>query len=85
MMRRRPDNFVLQESDAKRARRSPAVSRRKLDPPPCRGDPDQRRRHVAGTSQWPPTARTAATQPAQNAPSLNQRRLSDRPPQTHSP
>jgi hypothetical protein len=85
MMRRRPDNFVLQASDAERARTSPAVSRRKLDPPPCRSDPDQRPRHPSAISQRPQTAPTDATQPVQIAASLSRQRLSDRPPQTQSP
>jgi len=84
-MHRRPDNVVLQASDAERARRVPAVFRRKLDPTPCRSDPVQRRHHASGASLSPPTARTAVAQPVENAARLTRWALSDRPPQTQSP
>jgi hypothetical protein len=85
MRRRRPDNFVLQASDAEHVRRTLAVSRHKLDPAPCPSDPDQRRHHASSTSPLPPTARNAANQPVEIAAPLTRPRLSDRPPQTQSP
>jgi hypothetical protein len=85
MMRRRPDNVVLQASDAERARRALAVSHRKLDHAPRRSDLDQRRRHPSGTSPRPRTARIAATRPVEIAAPLTRQANSDRLPQTQSP
>jgi len=71
--------------NAERARKVPAISRRKLDPAPCHRDPDQRRHHASSTSLRPRTARAAAAQSVEIAAPLVRRGLSDRPPQTQSP